>query len=57
MTLDGENIPLQAGTAVRVAPAAVRTMANTGDAPMTYICVQARDGSLNQFGLSDGKLC
>ena len=57
MTIDSEDIALTAGTTVRIAPSAVRTMANTGNAPLTYICVQARENSLNQFGLGDGQIC
>ncbi len=55
MTLDGQAITVQEGSCVRVAPQAVRTMQAKTD--LQYICVQAKDGSLTQFGLGDGEIC
>lgn len=57
MTIDGESVPLNAGTAVRIAPTAVRTIENNGTTPMQFICIQARENSLNQFGFGDGQVC
>ncbi len=55
MTLDGETVDVEEGSCVRVLPAAVRTMSAKTD--MQYICVQAKEGSLEHFGLGDGELC
>ena len=55
MTLDGQTITVQEGSCVRVQPQAVRTMQAKTD--LQYICVQAKDGSLAQFGLGDGEIC
>lgn len=57
MTIDNENVPLTTGTVIRVAPDAVRTMSNTGAENMSFICIQAKSDSLQQFGLGDGVLC
>ena len=55
MTLDGETIEVKEGSCVRVLPAAVRTMSSKTD--LQYICVQAKEGSLEQFGFGDGEMC
>lgn len=55
MTLDGETIVVKEGSCVRVQPQARRTMQAKTD--MKYICVQAKDGSLVQFGFDDGEIC
>ena len=55
MTLDGETVEIQEGSCVRVLPAAVRTMQAKTD--IQYICVQAKEGSLEQFGFGDGEMC
>ncbi len=52
--IDGEIIPISEGTAVRVAPDGVRTARNTGDEPMFYIVIQAKQGSLEQWTGTDG---
>ena len=55
MTLDGEAVMVKEGSCVRVLPAVVRTMEAKTD--MQYICVQAKEGSLVQFGMGDAELC
>lgn len=55
MTLDGKVIEVKEGSCVKVLPNAVRTMEAKTD--IQYICVQAKAGSLEQFGLGDGQLC
>ncbi len=57
ITVDGEHIQVKEGSAVKVAPEASRTIENTGDSEFQFICVQAKAGSLEQFGLGDGELC
>lgn len=55
MQIDGTVIPLQAGTAVRVAPAGVRCWRATTE-PLSYLVVQAKAGSLEQATATDGIL-
>ena len=55
MTLDGQTVTVQEGSCVRVQPQAVRSMAAKTD--LQYICLQAKEGSLVQFGLGDGEIC
>lgn len=55
MTLDNETIQVKEGSCVKVLPDAVRTMEAKTD--LQYICVQAKSGSLEQFGFGDGELC
>jgi len=54
MQVDGERIPLRAGSAVRIAPAGLRCWRATGVEPMAYLVVQAKAGSLEQATGSDG---
>lgn len=54
--LDGRRAAVREGTIVRVAPPALRSLRNTGSTPLTYICVQAREGSLAAWTLEDGEL-
>ena len=55
MTLDNEVIKVKEGSCVKVLPQAVRTMESKTD--LQYICVQAKTGSLEQFGFGDAELC
>lgn len=57
ITVDGEPIPVVAGSAVRVATGAARTIENTGAGEMQFICIQARENSLAQFGFGDAEMC
>lgn len=56
MQIDGVTFPVTDGTIMRVAPAAERTWRNTGHTPLVYIVSQMRDGSLRQYGATDGKV-
>lgn len=55
ITIDGENIEFKEGSCIKVEPAAVRTMEAKTD--VQYICIQAKNNSLEQFGLGDAELC
>ncbi len=55
MTLDNETIEVKEGSCVKVLPSAIRTMESKID--LQYICVQAKENSLEQFGLGDAELC
>lgn len=55
LLVDGEVIPLREGSAVRVAPAGARSIRSAADAPLVYLCVQARAGSMpDAEATSDG---
>jgi len=56
MQVDGQQIPLFPGAAVRVDPAGMRCWRNTGTEPMSYLVVQAKAGSLEQATAGDGIL-
>lgn len=55
MTLDNEVVEVQEGSCVKVLPKTIRTMEAKTD--LQYICIQAKSGSLEQFGLGDAELC
>lgn len=57
ITVDNVKINVREGSAVKVLPPASRTLENTGDTEMSFICVQAKENSLEQFGLGDAELC
>lgn len=52
-TLDGEDVAVEAGSIVRVAPSVNRCNKNTGTEPFIYICIQAKSGSLEQAVADD----
>ncbi len=54
MQVDGERIPVQPGTVVRVAPAGLRAWRATGTAQLRYLVIQAKEGSLEQATATDG---
>ena len=53
-TLDGEDIAVESGDALRIDPNVVRCNRNTGKTPFTYICIQAKANSLEQCTATDG---
>ena len=54
----GENkINVKEGSAVRVAAGVARTIENIGDGVFDFICIQAKENSLTQFGFADAELC
>ena len=55
MTLDGKILDVKEGSCVKVLPNSIRTMESKTE--LQYICVQAKEGSLNQFGFGDGEIC
>ncbi len=54
MEIDGENVPLEAGDWLRVAPAAVRKIHAETD--MVEICIQVKEGSLTQWTMTDAEM-
>ena len=57
LTVDNEKISVKEGSVVKVLPEASRTLENTSDNDLQFICVQAKTNSLEQFGFGDGELC
>lgn len=57
ITVDGEQISVKAGSAVRIATGVARTIENTGAEQMQFICIQAKENSLTQFGFADADAC
>ena len=53
-TLDGNEIPVQSGSIVQIAPAVSRCTKCTGETPLVYLCIQAKEGSLEQYTVTDG---
>lgn len=54
--IDGEEKPVQKGDCLRIAPKGARGIAAAKDAPLCYICVQAKADSLEGFTMHDGVL-
>ncbi len=57
LTVDDEQIKVQGGSCVKVLPAAARRIENIGKNNLQFICIQAKEGSIEQFGLDDVELC
>lgn len=53
MTLDGENVGLAAGDWLRVAPEVKRQLSAAPDSAISYICIQVKAGSLENFTMTD----
>ena len=49
MTLDGEPVSLSEGDWLRVSPEVKRQLSAAADSGITYICIQAKAGSLEQM--------
>lgn len=54
--VDGKVFPVGEGSVVRVSPAGRRSLRNTGDGPMTMICVQYKAGSFDRTDAADGMI-
>lgn len=53
-TLDGQVVAVDSGSLVRIAPAVSRCVRCTSAEPLVYICIQAKEGSLEQYTMTDG---
>lgn len=51
--LDNDEIAVESGTIVRVAPSVMRRLCNSGSAPLQHICIQAKAGSLEGYTMTD----
>ncbi len=54
MQIDGNTFDVSEGSIVRVSPAGMRTIRNNSSKELYYLCIQAKDGSLNLETLEDG---
>ncbi|MFB5661855.1 cupin domain-containing protein [Alteribacillus sp. HJP-4] len=54
--VDDETFDIEEGSVVKVAPAGSRIFRNNSDESLYYVCVQAKENSLNKSGVSDGEI-
>ncbi len=54
--IDGEVLDVREGTVIRVTPAGVRAWRNNSSEDLHYLCIQAKEGSLQQYTATDGKI-
>lgn len=54
MQVDNDVIDLEEGSVVRVSTAGFRCMRNTSSEPLQFICIQAKENSLDQDTFDDG---
>lgn len=57
LTIDNTVLKVKDGSVVKISPDASRTLANTSDDTLQFICIQAKSNSLEQFGLDDAEIC
>jgi mannose-6-phosphate isomerase-like protein (cupin superfamily) len=53
--VDDDCFPIQEGSVIRVAPEGVRSLCNTSEEDLVYICIQAKENSLEEYTTDDGK--
>ena len=53
VVIDGEEISLAAGDWLKIAPVAKRQFFAASDSGITYICIQAKENSLEHFTAED----
>ena len=51
--IDGEQVSLEAGDYLRVAPSAKRQFAAGADTPISYVCIQVKENSLEAYTAAD----
>ena len=54
--VDGVNIPVREGSVVRVAPNGKRAVRNTGDRPLTMLCIQYVAAAAGSVNAADGAI-
>jgi len=52
--VNDDCFPIQQGSVIRVAPQGVRSLCNTSNEDMVYICVQSKTNSLEEHTTDDG---
>ncbi len=53
--VDGDCFPVRQGSVIRVAPEGVRSLCNTSEEEMAYICIQSKQNSLDEYSTDDGQ--
>ena len=51
---DGEEIPLVAGDWVKISPLANRQFFADANFPISYVCIQVKENSLDTYTMTDG---
>jgi len=54
--VDGNILPVEEGSVVRVAPAGVRSVRNTGAEPLVMLCVQYKADTFGADDAADGEI-
>jgi len=52
--VDDDYFPIHEGSIIRVAPKGKRSLCNTSEEDMVYICIQAKENSLEEYTSDDG---
>ncbi|MDR1623401.1 MAG: hypothetical protein LBS04_00270 [Tannerellaceae bacterium] len=53
--VDDNCFPIKEGSMIRVASKGVRSLCNTSNEEMVYICIQSRENSLKEHSTDDGR--
>lgn len=53
--VDDDCFPVKEGSVVRVDPEGIRSLCNTSDEGMVYICIQSKENSLEEYSTDDGR--
>lgn len=53
--VDGESVPLKAGDWIRIAPAGKRRIFASADSAISFVCIQVKAGSLEEFTAGDAE--
>ena len=53
--VDEDYFPIQEGSIIRVAPEGVRSLCNTSEEEMIFICIQSKENSLEEYSVDDGQ--
>ena len=54
VVIDGETIILAAGDWIRISPAAKRQFFTAQDSAISYVCIQVKENSLEEYTMTDG---
>lgn len=54
--VNGEVFDVAEGSVIRVATNCDRNLKCTSETPMTYICIQAKEGSLSGYTMTDAEI-
>ena len=52
--VDNDCFPIKEGSVIRVAPEGVRSLCNTSEEDMVYVCIQSKKDSLEKHTTEDG---